>query len=149
MHVDNASPPDTQATPRRVLQVEDNPANALVVEQLLARRDDLVVLTASSGQQGVELALSFMPDVILMDIRMPRLDGLRAMKALRSNSGTCHIPVIALSSNAHPSQIKEGLNAGFFRYMTKPYWLDELIATLDLALGITAPCRSGSELHRQ
>ena len=127
-------PTDIQTPRKTVLQVEDSPANAMLVEPLLARRDDLTLMTATNGYQGIEMARSHQPDVILMDINMPELDGLAAMQMLRNNPATSHIPVIALSSNAYPSQIKLGLDTGFFRYLTKPYKLNEFLATIDLAL---------------
>ena len=138
--------PSAQTPRKTVLQVEDSPANALLVELLLARREDLILLTATGGYQGIEMASSHQPDVILMDINMPELDGLAAMKILHNNPATSHIPVIALSSNAYPSQVKQGLDAGFFRYLTKPYKLNEFLATIDLALASSAHPVSSGEL---
>lgn len=120
-----------------VLQVEDNEANASLVQQLIERRSDLSLLTATSGLQGVEMAIAHRPDVILLDINLPDISGHAALAALRSNSLTCHLPVIALSSNAYPNQIQQGLEAGFFRYLTKPFKLDELMNIIDLALAST------------
>lgn len=119
---------------RIVLQVEDNEANASLVQQLIARRNDLSLLTAVTGSQGVEMAMTHRPDVILLDINLPDMDGHVALAALRFNALTCHIPVIALSCNAYPIQIQKGLQAGFFRYLTKPFKLDELMNIIDLAL---------------
>ncbi len=119
---------------RTLLQVEDNPANVLLVEELLARRSDLKLVTAVDGYQGIEMACSHKPDVILMDINLPDISGLSALKILRENPTTAHIPVIALSSNAYPSQIDEGLEAGFFRYMTKLFKVDEFMEAIDVAL---------------
>jgi CheY-like chemotaxis protein len=119
---------------RTILQVEDNAANALLVEKLIGRRSDLVLLTATRGSQGIEMAIAHMPDVILMDINMPDISGLAALAILRANPLTSHIPVIALSSNAYPTDIKEGLEAGFFRYLTKPFKISEFMDAVDLAL---------------
>lgn len=74
------------------------------------------------------------PDVILTDINLPDISGLAALKILRENPATADIPVIALSSNAYPRQIEEGLEAGFFRYLTKPFRIDELMDAIDVAL---------------
>lgn len=126
---------------RTLLQVEDNPANALLVETLIARRSDLKLLTALNGHQGVEMACSHKPDVILMDINLPDISGLAALRILLENPATAHIPVIALSSNAYPRQIEEGLEAGFFRYLTKPFHVDELMNAIDLALRYAAENR--------
>lgn len=108
---------------------------------LIEPRSDLRLLTALNGYQGLEMACSHIPDVILMDINLPDISGLAAMKMLRANPATAHIPVIALSSNAYASQIKEGLEAGFFRYLTKPYKLNELMDAIDVALQYAAENR--------
>ncbi len=123
---------------RTVLQVEDNQANASVVEQLIGRRSDLALLTAPTGFQGIEMAMTHLPEVILLDINLPDIGGQEVLAALRANPLTCHIPVIALSSNAYQKQIQDGLKAGFFRYLTKPFKLDELLSMIDLALDAVA-----------
>ncbi|MCV2360555.1 PAS domain S-box protein [Paucibacter sp. TC2R-5] len=117
-----------------LLYVEDNPANMLLIEKLLARRADLRLLKARDGRQGLELALMALPDVILMDINLPGINGFQVLQVLRGNPLTSAIPVIALSANAMPRDIAKGLEAGFFRYLTKPIRVDEFVATLALAL---------------
>ena len=119
---------------RTLLCVEDNPANLLLVERLLARRSDIRLLSAGDGRRGVELARAQRPDVILMDINLPGISGITAMRILAEDPATAHIPVIALSANAMPRDIEKGLQAGFFRYLTKPIKVGEFMATLDLAL---------------
>ena len=124
-----------RATPRHtVLYVEDNPTNLKLLKQLIARRPELDLLTATNGIKGVELARTFRPDVILMDINMPGLNGFEALQILRSNPLTAHIPVIAISGNALPEDIKKGLKAGFLRYITKPIKVNEFMQALDKAL---------------
>ena len=125
---------------RTVLCVEDNPANLMLVEKLLARRPDIHLLSARDGLRGIEIALTSQPDVILMDIHLPGINGFQAMKILAGNPATAHIPVIALSANAMPLDIEKGLAAGFFRYLTKPIKVMEFMDTLD-----TAVCRSTTE----
>ena len=105
---------------RTLLYVEDNPANLKLVEQLIARRPDLRLLSAQDGNLGIELARASQPDVILMDINLPGISGIEALKILREDPATAHIPVVALSANAMPRDIEKGLEAGFFRYLTKP-----------------------------
>jgi signal transduction histidine kinase/ActR/RegA family two-component response regulator len=119
---------------RHVLYVEDNPANLELVAQLVARRHDLRLLSATDGRLGVECARACRPDVILMDINLPGLSGTAAMQLLRADPLTAHIPVIALSSNAMPRDIQRGLEAGFFNYITKPIVVSQFIEALDLAL---------------
>jgi len=119
---------------RTLLYVEDNPANRILVEQLVARRPDLKLLTAIDGQQGIELARASQPDLILMDINLPGISGFGALKILREDPTTALIPVIALSANAMQSDIDKGLKAGFCHYLTKPIKVGEFMDALDLAL---------------
>ncbi len=118
-----------------LLYVEDNPANLMLVEDLIARRSDIRLLTAMDGYNGIELARSALPDTILMDINLPGISGISALRILAADLTTSHIPVIALSANAIPRDIEKGLEAGFFRYLTKPIKVDEFMKTIDLALG--------------
>ncbi len=117
-----------------VLYVEDNPANLMLVEDLIARRPDIRLLTARDGHRGIEIARVSLPDVILMDINLPGISGIQALGMLAEGSATAHIPVVALSANAVPRDIAKGLEAGFFRYLTKPIKVDEFMDTLDVAL---------------
>jgi PAS domain S-box-containing protein len=127
-------------TPRKarlhntLLYVEDNPANLMLVEQIIARHPDLSLLTAVNGKLGIELAHDKQPDVILMDINLPDISGFEALKILRDDPATAHIPVIAVSANAMQLDIERGQKAGFFRYLTKPIKVNELTEVLDEAL---------------
>ena len=122
------------AQSRTLLYVEDNPANLMLVEDLVARRADIRLLSAEDGNRGIEIARASRPDVILMDINLPGISGIQALKILRADPATAHIPVVALSANAMPRDIAKGLAAGFFRYLTKPIKVDEFMEVLDLAL---------------
>jgi len=117
-----------------VLYVEDNPANLMLVEDLIARRPDIRLLTAKDGNRGIEIARASQPDAILMDINLPGISGITALKILALDPTTAHIPVVALSANAMPRDIQKGLEAGFFRYLTKPIKVNEFMETLDLTL---------------
>ena len=119
---------------RTLLYVEDNPANLKLVEQLIARRPDMRLLTAVNGPLGIELARTAQPEVILMDINLPGMSGTEAMQILHADPSTAHIPVVALSANAIPSDIERGLEAGFFRYLTKPIKVNEFMEALNVAL---------------
>ena len=132
------------ATPRTLLYVEDNPANLELVEQLIARRSDLRVLSAADGELGIEFARAYQPELILMDINLPGISGIAAMKILRADPLTAHIPIIALSANAVPSDIERALEAGFFNYLTKPIKVNQFMDALDVALKFaqTAPGRA-------
>ena len=122
---------------RTLLYVEDNPANLMLVEDLILRRPDMRLLSAKDGKSGVAIAQSERPEVILMDINLPGMNGLEALRILALDPTTAHIPVIALSANAGPRDISKGLEAGFFRYLTKPIKVAEFLDTLNLALGIS------------
>jgi PAS domain S-box-containing protein len=119
---------------RTLLYVEDNPANLKLVEQLIARRPDMRLLSARDGTLGIELARASQPEVILMDINLPGISGIEALKILREDPATAHIPIVALSANAIPRDIEKGLEAGFFRYLTKPIKVNEFMDTLSVAL---------------
>jgi PAS domain S-box-containing protein len=127
-------PVATGARRQTLLYVEDNEANMKLVEQLIARRADLRLLTAVNGTLGIEIARNAQPTVILMDINLPGISGVEALKILRVDPSTAHIPVVALSANAMPRDIEKGLQAGFFRYLTKPIKINEFMHTLDAAL---------------
>jgi PAS domain S-box-containing protein len=120
--------------PRTLLYVEDNPANLELVEQLIARRADLRLLSAADGSLGIEFARAHLPDLILMDINLPGISGLEAMKVLRADPATARIPIIALSANALPRDIDKGLQAGFFRYLTKPIKVEQFMDALNRGL---------------
>ena len=110
--------PVASSSARLVLYVEDNPANLALVEQLIS----------------LELAQAAQPRVILMDINLPDGSGIGVLAELRKDPGTADIPVIALSANAMPYDIAKGLEAGFFRYLTKPIRINEFYETVDAAL---------------
>ncbi len=152
--VEDESKPETAAlpgagtgvAPRTLLYVEDNPANLQLVEQIIARRPDMRLLSARTGAAGIELAHSARPDVILMDINLPGMSGIKAMQILREDTATAHIPIVALSANALPRDIERGLEAGFFRYITKPIKVDAFMDTLDVALKSLRASSNGSPL---
>jgi len=146
--VPQLAPPDddaTRADPLRpeapqgaplhtLLYVEDNPANLELVELIIGRRADLRLLSAAEASLGIEFARVYQPEVILMDINLPGISGIEAMKILRADPSTAHIPIIALSANAVPRDIQRGLEAGFFNYLTKPIKVKQLMDALDAAL---------------
>jgi CheY-like chemotaxis protein len=121
--------------PRRtLLYVEDNPANMQLVEELIGRFPDMRLVTAVNGTLGIERARATRPQVILMDINLPGISGIKALRILREDPATAHIPVIALSANAMPRDIEKGLEAGFFRYLTKPIKIKDFMDTVNASL---------------
>ena len=144
MHEPNQNPlavQELQPSQRTLLYVEDNPANLALVEQLITRRGGWKLLTAIDGHLGIQLARAYQPEVILMDINLPDISGIGVLEILRDDPATAHIPVIALSSNAFPRQIEKGIEAGFFRYLTKPFKIGEFMDVLDAALHYAAENR--------
>jgi signal transduction histidine kinase/ActR/RegA family two-component response regulator len=124
----------TDANEVTLLHVEDNPANRALVSRILERRPHISVLAADTAEKGIELARTRDPDLIVLDINLPGMDGFDALKLLRAYPDTRHIPVIALSANAMPSEVKRGLEAGFLQYLTKPVDVKEFLRTVDLFL---------------
>ncbi len=125
-----------------LLYVEDNPANLKLVEQLIARHADLRLLTAVDASLGIELARTFQPEIILMDINLPGISGIEALRILREDPTTAHIPVVGLTANAMPRDIEKGMAAGFFRYITKPIRVKEFEDTLQVALAFAKESRA-------
>jgi signal transduction histidine kinase/ActR/RegA family two-component response regulator len=128
---------------RTLLYIEDNPANLELVEQIVARRTDLRLISAADGELGVEFARTCMPQVIVMDINLPGISGIEALRELRADPATAHIPVIALSANAVPRDIERALEAGFFNYLTKPINVLQFMDTLDAALASSRDATTG------
>jgi CheY-like chemotaxis protein len=129
-----------------LLYIEDNPANLKLVKELLARHPDIRLLTAENGDRGIEIAHEAQPDLILMDINLPDINGFDALKVLRSDPATAHILVMALSANAMPLDIERAMKAGFFRYITKPINIKAFMKALDDALELTVRDPQGHPL---
>jgi CheY-like chemotaxis protein len=129
---------------RTLLYVEDNPANLMLVEQIIEGHPHVRMLSARDANLGIALARAHLPEVILMDINLPGISGIQALKILREDPATAHIPVLAISANAMPRDIEKGLQAGFFRYLTKPIKVNEFMDALDSALELAEPELDGA-----
>jgi PAS domain S-box-containing protein len=129
-----APPPLPRTALRTVLCIEDNPANLQLVEQLVALRPGLRLLSSGDAMGGITLARTHHPDVILMDMNLPGINGMQALKILKEDPATQAIPVVALSANAMPHDIGQGLAAGFLDYLTKPIRTSDFMDVLDSAL---------------
>jgi PAS domain S-box-containing protein len=116
---------------RLVLYVEDNPANALFMQDLLSNFESIDLIVAPNAEAGVEIAARRHPAVVIMDINLPGMSGLDALRALKAKDETRSIPVIALTAAASERDRQAGERAGFYRYLTKPIQVDELIAALE------------------
>jgi CheY-like chemotaxis protein len=114
-----------------VLYIEDNPANLKLMAQILGRRGDIQFLSAHTAELGLQLALASRPDLILLDINMPGMNGYDVLRNLTMRGPASRPPVIAITANAMPRDIERGLAAGFADYLTKPIDVPAFLAVLD------------------
>jgi two-component system cell cycle response regulator DivK len=120
----------------KILLVEDNEMNRDMLSRRLIRKDFEVVM-AVDGQQGIDMAASEIPDLILMDISLPVVNGWDATRAIRANAATAKIPIIALTANAMATDRDEALAAGCDDYDTKPVELPRLLEKIGILLDKT------------
>lgn len=126
--------PDPSSAPirqGRLLYIEDNPVNALLVEEMVRQHAGLQIESVPSGLAGVERAQALHPDLVLIDMQLPDIDGYEVLSRLREHPSTSDIRCIALSANAMPEDIARARSAGFADYWTKPIHLSAFIAALD------------------
>ena len=126
-----------------ILYIEDNISNLNVVEQMFEYFDQLKLISAHNGNYGIELAKEYKPDLIILDINLPDINGYQVLKVLRNNIKTKEIPVVALSADGFPINVQNGFDAGFDDYLVKPLKLDTLIETLCRVLGSNINVRNG------
>ena len=119
----------------KILYVEDNPDNVYMLTRRLKKKG-FKVLVAEDGQQGVEMALSELPDLILMDLSLPIMDGWEATKNIKANEKGKNIPIIALSAHAMEEHKKSAMEAGCNDYDTKPVDLKRLMSKISQFLKI-------------
>ena len=112
-----------------ILIVEDNADNRTLIKDLLGAMD-YVVIEATDGVEGIEKALDKTPDLILMDLSLPRKDGWTAARELKANPDVSHIPIIALTAHAMVGDRERALEAGCDDYVSKPINLSELMAKI-------------------
>lgn len=125
------TPSDTASQrPWEVLCIEDNPANLRLIERILARHRNIRLFTAGAPGPGLELAQTHLPDLILLDINLPDMDGYAVLQCLRQGETTRDIPVVAISANALPQDLARGKAAGFAEYLTKPLDIDKFVHTV-------------------
>ena len=122
-----------------ILYIEDNPVNTLIVGELVARRHDLKLHLAETGAEGVLTAARHLPDLILLDMQLPDIDGYEVLKRLREHGPTAATPVVALSANAMPQDIERGLAAGLADYWTKPLDFNAFTASINALFGPPPP----------
>lgn len=118
----------------KVLYVEDNPTNIRLLQQIFNRYSQLNLDIAEEAFLGIYKARSLRPDLIILDINLPGMDGYEVLNVLKNDGETKNIPVIGLSANAMPYDIERGKNSGFFDYLTKPVQINQLIGVLNQLL---------------
>lgn len=111
---------------KRILYIEDNPQNMRLVNKFL-RMGGYIMLEAENGEDGIRVALEEKPDLILMDINLPDIDGVEATQRIKANLETNHIPVIALTANAMHGDRERFIEAGCDDYLSKPVSKNELL----------------------
>jgi len=119
---------------KKILYIEDNPANVTLMVELIRRFKNLHLVTAHTAEIGLAMAQQDGPDLIIMDINLPGMDGFAALQILQGNPLTASIPVMALTANAMPSAVERGMAAGFYSYHTKPIQIDTLSRSISQAL---------------
>lgn len=135
-----AGPKETTATEpalahqRQVLCIDDNPVNLKLIAHMLGTRPNLRVITAHTPELGIELALAHRPDLILLDINMPGMDGYQVLEVFKADARLRRIPVVAVTASAMPRDIERGRAAGFRDYLTKPLDIGHFLETIDRCL---------------
>ena len=127
-----------------VLCVEDNPVNLQLVRELIALRPEITLSTAEDGLSGVQSAVAETPELVLLDIQLPDIDGLEVLRRLRAEPATAGCCIVALSADAMPERISAALAAGFDDYWTKPIQFESFLGHLDR---MAAAHASGSPLR--
>lgn len=117
-----------------ILYVEDNPLNVELMREMLAPYPNIRFQVAGSGEAGLAMALAEPPDLVLMDINLPGIDGFTALERLQADPRTAHVPVVALSATAMPEDVRRGVRAGFVCYLVKPLDVARTLEAVNLAL---------------
>jgi PAS domain S-box-containing protein len=125
--------PETRAL-RKILYIEDNPANMMLITMVVQRLNDVELIPAESAEIGLKIAQAELPHLILMDINLPGMNGIEALRELRATPNLRKIPVIAISAAAMPSDIEAGAKAGFDRYITKPIKISDALEAIKKTL---------------
>jgi two-component system, cell cycle response regulator DivK len=126
----------------KVLYVEDNDDNVYMLKMRLELLEDFEVVTAEDGEKGCAMARSERPDIILMDLEMPVVDGWEATRRLKADPQTRDIPIIALSAHALAGEREKALAAGCDEFDTKPIEFERLLATLRRVLAARGGAQS-------
>ena len=117
-----------------VVYVEDNRANVALMVELLGQYERVELVSTATAEAGIELVRRLRPAAVIMDVNLPGMNGIEATRRLRASPETRDIPVIGLSAAAMPRDHRLAQDAGFFRYLTKPFDVDEMMHALEAVL---------------
>lgn len=120
---------------RKVLVVDDSPT-VLMMEKMILAKGAYQVITATDGLQAIEKARSEQPDIVLLDVVMPNLDGLSACAAIRRDPETAHIPVVMVTTRGEETNVETAFRNGCTDYVTKPINAIELLTKMNSILGV-------------
>lgn len=127
--IENITP---SANQQQILYIEDNPANTRLIQRVLERqRENIMFLTSETPIKGLEMVEHHNPDLILLDINLPEMDGYAVMECLQTNIATRTIPVVAISANVMSGDFARGKAAGFAKYLGKPIDISKFLSTID------------------
>ena len=118
----------------KIVYIEDNPVNLSLMEAIIARLNGVQMFSAHTAELGLDMAMAEKPDLIIMDINLPGMDGLEAIRTIKRTAGIDQIPVIAISAKTTKNHIEAGLHAGFLDYFTTPIDISKLIGSIESAL---------------
>jgi CheY-like chemotaxis protein len=138
---------DANAHPRRVLLIDDEPALLAAITDGLELLGGYEVLTASDGASGLERFIEVQPDCVVVDVRMPGLNGYQFVRALRGDPETAQIPIIVLSALVQDHEQLAGVLTGADTYLTKPVKISRLVQAIDEAVALTAAERAARMLR--
>lgn len=145
MNTTTLSSPDKRSSPagaavsskkHTVLYIEDNSTNRQLVRYIVDLRPELTLLEAEDGAQGLEMIRRHRPDLVLLDIHLPDMDGFTIFEQLQNDPDTAQIPVVALSGSAAPADIQRGMTVGFKKFLSKPINIKVFFSTLDTIFGV-------------
>jgi CheY-like chemotaxis protein len=122
------------AEKKKVLYIEDNPANLNLVRRILETYEQIELMSSTTGEMGIDLAQAHEPNLILIDLNLPGIDGFTVLSRLKDMDETRELPVIAISANAMPRDIEKGLAAGFDDYLTKPIQVGKFMKMVEAHL---------------
>jgi len=128
----------------RILIIDDEQTNINILLEILEFEEEYLVRSALSGEEGLALMAEFQPDIVLLDVMMPGMDGYEVCQRIRNSGEHCRAGIVMLSGRAMQAEIERGLAVGADRYLSKPFGMDELLAALDsLKIG---KCREPGKL---